>query len=141
MMDANFACPLCGKRLTLEQKWIGREVQCPFCNSVFLFNSEMIEQAAPRQALPVGMSSGANRRQPPRDTVTFEAKPVGFWARVVAAIIDTIVTLVASVIVAFMAGIVIGIIGGNAELFGQIVGIATSWLYCSLMEASDVQAT
>jgi len=140
-MDANFACPHCGKRLALDQKWIGREVQCPFCNSVFLFDNEMIDQEAQRQAIPADVSTVSSHRKPSRNIVLFEMRPIGFWARVVATIIDTVVTLVASVIVAFMAGIVIGVIGGNAELFGQFVGIATSWLYCSLMEASDVQAT
>lgn len=140
-MDVNFACPLCGRRLTLDRRWVGREVQCPFCNSVFLFNEEMIERLAPRQAIPVSMSSASGCRQHPRGTVIFDTKPIGFWARVVASFIDAIVTIVAAVIVAFVVGMFVGVIGGNPELFGQLVGIVTSWLYCALMESSEAQAT
>ncbi len=141
-MDVNFTCPLCGKRLTLDKKWTGREVQCPYCNSVFLFNEEMIECTAPRQALPVGMQQpSCSHSQPPRSTVTFEARPIGFWARVVAAFVDAVVTVVAAIAVAFVVGMVVGVIGGDAEFFGRLIGLASSWLYCALMESSVLQAT
>lgn len=140
-MDVNFTCPHCGKRLALDQKLVGRKAQCPFCNTVFLFNDGMIERSAPRQSLPVGMSAPTWHRQPLCDSITFEARPIGFWARVVATIIDAVVTIIASFVVAIMAWMVIGMIGGDPELHWQIVSIVTSWLYCSLMEASGIQAT
>lgn len=141
-MDANFSCPLCGRRLTLDQKWIGHEVQCPFCNSIFLFNAEMIERAAQRQSLPVGITSSSGHRQPPHDTMTFDVRPIGFWARVVAAFVDGIVTFIVAIIVSFAFGIVMGILGVVEDgLTGNLIGICVPWLYCALMETSVLQAT
>ena len=60
-MDVNFACPSCGKRLALDRKCVGREVQCPFCNSVFVLTEEMIERTPP----PPAPSAANTRRRSP----------------------------------------------------------------------------
>jgi uncharacterized RDD family membrane protein YckC/DNA-directed RNA polymerase subunit RPC12/RpoP len=140
-MDVTFNCPICGKRLALEDSVVGRQIQCPYCNGTFLLNREMVQPQMPQQTLPVGM--GRNEyRQPPRDTVTFEVCPIGFWARVVAAFVDSIVTFIVAIIVGFAIGIVMGVLGiGDAGLIGNLIGICVSWLYCALMEASELQAT
>ena len=148
-MDIVFCCPACGKRLTLGEMCIGHQVQCPFCNAVFLLTESLMGHTAPQMVHTTGVSTLQTQRQQVHhqqamNAVVLDARPIGFWARVVAATIDSIVTVVASVIVAVAAGFFTAAIGafvGNAELFGQLVVIVTSWLYCALMEASDVQAT
>lgn len=139
-MEENFLCPFCGKKLALDRKWLGREVQCPYCNSVFLFKDEMIDRAISSHALPSDLSS-TGRRQASRDADSFDAKPIGFWARVAAALIDSIVTLAATIVAAMVVGFFVGVIGGDAQFFGKLIALCTSWLYCSLMESSDMQAT
>lgn len=138
-MNVTFACSFCGRRLTLDRSSVGHAVQCPYCNSVFTLDEEMLEKPTPRQAAPVAIAR--LQTQPPRGTITFDARPIGFWARVVASIVDTIVTFIVAIVTAFVFGCVIGVIGGNAEFVGQLIGICASWLYCALMEASEVQAT
>lgn len=139
-MDVNFTCPLCGKKLTLDRKWIGRKAQCPYCDSVFLFKDEMIDRAISVQTLPSGVLP-TSRQQAPSDVGSVAAKPIGFWARVAAALIDSIVTLAATIVAAMVVGFFVGVIGGDAQFFGKLIALCTSWLYCSLMESSDMQAT
>lgn len=66
----------------------------------------------------------------------------GFWVRVAAAIIDTLV-----VIAIVMTGGAIGILFGNSESgegplgIGFLIGLTMSWLYFPIMESSSRQAT
>lgn len=140
-MEITFTCPICSRRLALEDSAIGRQIQCPYCNGTFLLNQGMIQQQTSLQANPIGM--GRNEyRQSPRGTVTSKVSPIGFWARVVAALVDGIVTFMAAIIVGFALGIVMGILGiGDVGHMSNLIGICLSWLYCALMEASGLQAT
>lgn len=138
-MNVTFACLSCRRKLMLDRSSIGHAVQCPYCNSVFTLSEEMLENPAPLKADPVTIAR--QQAQPPRAAITLDARPIGFWARVVASIIDAIVTFIVAIVTAFVFGCVIGVIGGNAEFVGQLIGICASWMYCALMEASEVQAT
>lgn len=67
----------------------------------------------------------------------------GFWTRVAAAIIDTIVVIA----IASMGGVIIGNIFGNSESGGApvpiviLIGLSMNWLYYAIMESSSKQAT
>ena len=75
-------------------------------------------------------------------------KYAGFWLRVCAAIIDTIVVNIIGSIAGFILGFGLGSVAGDTEatqslatLLGSILGIIISWLYYALMESSPNQAT
>lgn len=76
----------------------------------------------------------------------------GFWNRVLAAIIDTIILVIAGFIIGALVGFLIGIsmallgaginsIETTANITGNILGIIIGWLYFAKMEASEKQAT
>ena len=68
----------------------------------------------------------------------------GFWLRVVAYIIDGIVTSIAGAIVGFVYGFAIalgGASGGAAKPGGYVIGIIIAGLYFALMESSAGGAT
>jgi uncharacterized RDD family membrane protein YckC len=54
----------------------------------------------------------------------------GFWIRLVARIIDSLI--------GFAAGLIIGIVTAG---IGYVLAIVIDWLYCALMESSSHQAT
>ncbi len=73
---------------------------------------------------------------------------VGFWWRVLATLIDGIVTGVAGAIIGGVLGFGIGIaMGAGTQMeavangVGNLVGIVLGWLYSALMESSAQQAT
>ena len=69
----------------------------------------------------------------------------GFWRRVAASLIDSVILSV----VGFILGMVLGVAmvsGGTddtevVELTGNVVGLFLGWLYYALMESSSKQAT
>lgn len=69
----------------------------------------------------------------------------GFWRRVAASLIDSVILSV----VGFILGMVLGVVmvaGGTSdaevvELTGNVVGLFLGWLYYALMESSSKQAT
>jgi uncharacterized RDD family membrane protein YckC len=68
----------------------------------------------------------------------------GFWLRVVAYIIDGIVTSAAGAIVGFVYGSALALGGasaGTAKPGGYVIGIIIAWLYFALMESSEGGAT
>lgn len=76
----------------------------------------------------------------------------GFWARVLAYIIDSIIVNVAVSLVGFVVGLGMGIplmaAGSDSAIIaaisgatGGVLGLAGSWLYYALMESSPRQAT
>lgn len=76
----------------------------------------------------------------------------GFWLRLVAAIIDIIITQVALIIIGVIVGIFIGIFMGAAgssiqeieEVSGATsyaIGLIGQWLYFTIFEISGWQAT
>lgn len=60
----------------------------------------------------------------------------GFWLRALAAIIDSLIFILAGVIIGF----ILGVMGGSAKSL-DIPFFIISWLYYSLMESSPKQAT
>jgi uncharacterized RDD family membrane protein YckC len=76
----------------------------------------------------------------------------GFWLRLLAYVIDSIlVGFVSSFVGAFLGGILAGVLGARgtqgealaavAGLLGGLVGALILWLYFALMESSGTQAT
>ena len=71
----------------------------------------------------------------------------GFWIRFLAAIVDTVIILVALVAVALVFGIFFGSLFGEDAGFGAgiimffLTALAAQFLYKPLMEASDYQGT
>lgn len=76
----------------------------------------------------------------------------GFWLRLVAAIIDTIITQIGLTIIGLIVGIFIGIIMGVsgssamdiemvAGAMGYGIGLIGQWLYFTVFEISGWQAT
>ena len=47
-MNINTKCPKCGGELTIDERWIGRSVDCPYCNKAFVFSNNA-PSAAPQQ--------------------------------------------------------------------------------------------
>ncbi len=71
----------------------------------------------------------------------------GFWIRFLAAIVDTVIILVALVAVALVFGIFFGSLFGSDAGFGAgtimfiLTALAAQFLYKPLMEASEYQGT
>ena len=101
-------------------------------------------------------SQAADISEPPIETQAApqaETPPVtygGFWKRLVAFLIDYIVTLIVIMLFAFGVGFFFGIEGTDIEskdtlarfdLIVQTAGILIIWLYYALMESSKKQAT
>lgn len=78
-------------------------------------------------------------------------KNAGFWWRLLAYIIDTILLMVAAFLTGIVLGFIIGIamaIFGGAEhksavsaILGYMIGIVLSWLYYTWFESSPRMAT
>jgi uncharacterized RDD family membrane protein YckC len=69
----------------------------------------------------------------------------GFWRRVAASLIDGIVVLLGSVVLGIVLGVLLAAGGGRnkevAQMFGNLLGVVTGWLYAALMESSEYQGT
>jgi uncharacterized RDD family membrane protein YckC len=68
----------------------------------------------------------------------------GFWIRLLAYIIDTVIVTVASFVVGFVFGVVMGALRVDPDvirMFGALIGGAIGILYYPLMESSAAQAT
>ena len=75
----------------------------------------------------------------------------GFWFRVIAAIVDEIICIIATILVAFPLGFALGAsmagistmeeIKAASEGLGSVLGILIPWLYFTVSESSTWQAT
>lgn len=68
----------------------------------------------------------------------------GFWLRVVAFLIDTVVQVIAGAVVGLVLGVAIGVGGGEADtagVAGNVLGLIVGWLYFAFFESSHLQAT
>ena len=66
------------------------------------------------------------------------------WSRLGAAIIDMIVLMIISFLFNLLLGVILGVAGlpqQTVMLTGNIFGIVISWLYYSIQESSEKQAT
>ncbi len=68
----------------------------------------------------------------------------GFWTRLLAHIIDTIILQICASVAGGVIGGIYGAAGGSAEgagILGFLLGSLGGWLYYALMESSPKQAT
>jgi len=68
----------------------------------------------------------------------------GFWKRVLASLVDAVITGIAGAIIGFVMGIAFSAIGISSDItvgFNLIAGVILGWLYYALMESSPNQAT
>jgi uncharacterized RDD family membrane protein YckC len=109
--------------------------------------SPAVVVAPPAPIAPASAGSGAppapvwDAAQPPGSAAVDYG---GFWLRVVAYIIDTIVTSIAGAIVGFGYGFALALAGasaGAAKPGGYVIGLIIAWLYFALMESSEGGAT
>lgn len=63
----------------------------------------------------------------------------GFWIRAAAAIIDSIILLIAIVAVSFVVGLVVGLVGGIIMYY--VLAFFGGMAYFFVMESSEKQAT
>lgn len=80
-----------------------------------------------------------------------QMKYAGFWFRVIAAIVDVIISQIARIIIVFPLAFALGAsMAGTAtnseiqaagEGLGMIIGILVHWLYFTVSESSSWQAT
>lgn len=73
---------------------------------------------------------------------------VGFWYRVLAAIIDGVVTGIGGAIVGAVVGAILGVTIGTdnkamliIQIVSQLLGFIINWIYSATMESSSQQAT
>ena len=102
--------------------------------------------AAPSQAEDSQAAAAASMSAYVEDSTLSQAVVYsGFWRRVAASLIDSVILSV----VGFILGMVLGLAmvsGGTddtevVELTGNVVGLFLGWLYYALMESSSKQAT
>ena len=69
----------------------------------------------------------------------------GFWKRVVAYVIDSVILAVGGLLIGFIVGALLVTGGvrdrGGLELMLNLVGVVIVWLYHALLESSTAQAT
>lgn len=68
----------------------------------------------------------------------------GFWTRVLASIIDTVIVQICAGLVGGIVGAVYGAGGGSVEgagVLGFFIGLLGGWFYYAIMESSPKQAT
>jgi len=75
-----------------------------------------------------------------------EERYAGFWLRVVAFLVDTLVLMPANFVMGFVLGVVLASGWGvtdqdTLQAAGSIMGIVLAWLYYTLMTSSRFQGT
>ena len=102
--------------------------------------------AAPSQAEDSHAAAAASMSAYVEDSTLSQAVVYsGFWRRVAASLIDSVILGVVGAILGIVLGVAM-VSGGTddtevVELTGNVVGIFLGWLYYALMESSSKQAT
>ncbi len=140
---ATVSCPACGS------------MNVPTATNCWACNYELAPQAAPEPLGPafrpdqVAFAAGAIAA-PGWAQPTIYA---GFWLRLVASLIDSMVMLIPVTIISFGVGFFVFFLveaGGTADdeavemlagVLAQLVSLVSGWLYYALMESSRYQAT
>jgi uncharacterized RDD family membrane protein YckC len=97
-------------------------------------------------------NSGSSEPAPPPPPSAWQERPAttaisgygGFWVRVAAYLIDSIVILVIGVLIGGVYGFMVGFTGGTEAMAisgGYVIGFVVTWLYFALMESSERGAT
>lgn len=116
----------------------GAAAYCQNCGNALQVALAGVLEASPYRPMSIGT---------PAATVGY----AGFWRRALALLIDTLLATLLSVVIAFPVGLVFGVaMAGRGleaetaifgELLGQLLGMLISWLYFTLCESSEWQAT
>ena len=102
--------------------------------------------AAPSQAEDSHAAAAASMSAYVEDSTLSQAVVYsGFWRRVAASLIDSVILGVVGAILGIVLGVAM-VSGGTddtevVELTGNVVGLFLGWLYYALMESSSKQAT
>ncbi len=98
--------------------------------------------AAASVAAPAARPAPAYREPAVSFDAAGERRPAGFWKRVLALLIDTLVLIPVSVVMGVVLGMLIALGGvGGLELVSNLLGLVIGWLYFALMESSAGQGT
>ena len=65
MAEFEMKCPHCGAELTVQEEWIGMEVECPQCKNTFSVQGNPDQSAfpaAPSASVPRSISASAGKR-------------------------------------------------------------------------------
>jgi len=132
-----FFCQDCGNELASQYRF------CPSCGGKNLgqgkpFNQQLMPPQTPNNAAQPQFVS------PSQPSVQYRggASYGGFWRRVGAYLVDTVLIMVASFIMGAVGGLLLLSNGGNSnEVLFQVLGLVLGWLYFALMESSESQAT
>jgi uncharacterized RDD family membrane protein YckC/Tfp pilus assembly major pilin PilA len=100
--------------------------------------------AAPAAA-PAARPAPAYRAAAAAPDSSGERRPAGFWKRVLALLIDTLVLIPVSLAFGFVVGVMLafggGELGSGGEVLLNLVSLVLGWLYFALMESSAGQGT
>lgn len=131
-------CPKCGYVMS------DLDIECPRC--------KRLEQQGAQPQKPPPASPATPPYQQPYAQRRPSVEYAGFWVRVAASLIDSMVTMAGGFLIGAVVG---GLIGGfmgaqgadaeEIEIAAMVLcyplGIAISWLYSALLESGPQQAT
>ncbi len=136
-------CPNCGKTGKVPAEKIGQQVRCS-CGHVFV--------AQPVSKVENRIEGQVRTSPPPPAPQVKTVEYAGFWRRAAAAIIDTVILWVIGSIGGGVVGAIIGGMMGasgasresifsTCGVVGYIVRCVLGWLYFTMLESSEKQAT
>ncbi len=136
-------CTQCGASLAEGARFCGK---CGAARSMDTTSGNL------RPAVPVQGGSGARGQEewPVTDPLS-DPRYAGFWYRVLAWVIDYVLSLIVTLFIVLPIGFLYGVmmmesatgpeIEAGAEGLGHILGIVIAWLYWTVFESSGWQAT
>ena len=103
---------------------------CPNCGTENI--------AGARFCRSCGNALASETPSPFGETAVAAPEYMGFWIRVVAYLIDGIVTAIVGAVLGVLAG---AIFGENGQAISSLFGLLVGWLYFAYLESSERQAT
>lgn len=138
--DESSFCMRCGAPLPAAQKGAAQEGAAPAAAPPPPPRPETLLN-------PYSDAPAAQAASQPAATAFTPHSYAGFWMRFLAAVIDGILMLIATMILLVPLMLIVGLAGdaaaieGVANLFSYFVSIPLAWLYEALMTSSEKQAT